>query len=72
MWDLIVSVPDHCLSFYLAAFRKVFGCQTTLLRLSEDWRRDLDNQFYVGAVLMDLSKAFDCLPYDLIVDTLAA
>ena len=20
MWDLIVSVPDHCLSFYLAKF----------------------------------------------------
>ena len=20
MWDLIVSVPDHCLSFYFAAF----------------------------------------------------
>ena len=22
MWDLIVSVPDHCLSFYLAALLK--------------------------------------------------
>ena len=21
MWDLIVSVPDHCLSFYFAAFQ---------------------------------------------------
>ena len=20
MWDMIVSVPDHCLSFYFAAF----------------------------------------------------
>ena len=24
MWDLIVSVPDHCLSFYLAVFRNTF------------------------------------------------
>ena len=24
MWDLIVSVPDHCLSFYLACL--LFGC----------------------------------------------
>ena len=23
MWDLIVSVPDHCLSFY---FNKLFVC----------------------------------------------
>ena len=28
MWDLIVSVPDHCLSFYLTVvykFRKTVG-----------------------------------------------
>ena len=23
MWDLIVSVPDHCLSFYFGIFRKI-------------------------------------------------
>ena len=28
---------------YLAAFRKGFGCQSTLLRLLEDWRKALDN-----------------------------
>ena len=63
---------ENIFNNYLAAFKKGFGCQTTLLRLAEDWRRDLDNQLYVGAVLMDLSKAFDCLPHDLIVDKLAA
>ena len=29
MWDLIVSVPDHCLSFYFAQFAFV---QSTRLR----------------------------------------
>ena len=24
MWDLIVSVPDHCLSFYLTASKPIF------------------------------------------------
>ena len=57
---------------YLAAFRKGFGCATTLLRLAEDWKKDLDKQQYVGAVLMDLSKAFDCLPQDLILAKLSA
>ena len=57
---------------YLAAFSKGFGCQTTLLRLAEDWNKDLDKQFYVGAVLMDMSKAFDCLPHDLIIAKLGA
>ena len=41
----------------LAAFRKGFGSQTTLLRLLEDWERELDNHRYVGAILMVLSKA---------------
>ena len=25
MWDLIVSVPDHCLSFYFRYFSEVHG-----------------------------------------------
>ena len=29
MWDLIVSVPDHCLSFY---FKKNLGMLNILLR----------------------------------------
>ena len=29
---------------YLAAFRKGFGCTSTLLRLAEDWKTDLDKQ----------------------------
>ena len=51
---------------FLAAFRTGSGCQTTLLRLLEDWKRALDNHEYGAATLMDLSKAFDCLPYDLL------
>ena len=31
IWDLIVSVPDHCLSFYFSNFSKAFyfGCFRT-------------------------------------------
>ena len=53
---------DKIFNPFLCAFRRGHGCQTTLLGLLEDWRETLDENQYVAAVLMDLSKAFDC-PY---------
>ena len=38
----------------------------------EEWREKIDKNFIVGAVLMDLSKVFECIPYNFIVAKLAA
>ena len=43
-----------------------------MIRLIEDKRSQLDNDFLVGAILMDLSKAFDCIPNDLLIAKLHA
>jgi hypothetical protein len=53
---------DH---IFLSAFRKGYGCQITLLKVIENWKKALENK-YVAAILMNLSKAFDCtyLPHD--------
>ena len=64
---LVPTFMDEYFNPFLAAFRKGFGCQSTLLRLLEDWRKALNNHECVVAILMDLSKAFDCLPHGLLI-----
>ena len=58
---------NHHFNTYLSAFRPGYGCQSTLLKVVEDWKQALDENKYVAAILMDLSKAFDCLPHDLLL-----
>ena len=56
---------DQFLSPFLCGYRRGFSTQTALLSLIEKWKIMLDNKGYAGAVLMDLSKAFDTINYEL-------
>lgn len=66
------SYFNNILSKYLSAYRKGYSCQHVLLRLIEQWKKALDENKVAGAILIDLSKAFDCLPHDLLIAKLAA
>ena len=52
------------------AHRKFHGCPAALLTLTEGWRAELDKRKVIGAVAIDLSKAFDYLPYELLLEKL--
>ena len=52
-------------SEFTKAYRKANSTNHVLLRLIEQWKSALSDQTFVLAVLMNLSKAFDCIPYDL-------
>ena len=58
---------DKFLSKYQCGFRKGYNAQHCLLAMIEKWKKAVDNGNVFGALLTDLSKAFDCLPHDLII-----
>ena len=60
------------LSPYLCGYRKGFNTQYTLLSVIEKWKETLDGKGYTGAVLMDLSKAFDTINHELLIANLYA
>ena len=72
MEQQIISYIDKYLSPYLCGYRKGFSTEQALLSLTENWKLLLDKQGYGGAVLMDLSKAFDTLNHDLLIAKLHA
>jgi hypothetical protein len=56
----------------MTAYRKGHSCETTILKLVENWKIDIDNKKLVGVVSTDMSKAFDSLYPPLIVKKLEA
>ena len=68
----IAAYMEEFMSPYLCGFRKGFSTQHALIALIEKWKSSLDQKGYAGSILMDLSKAFDTIDYDLLLAKLHA
>ena len=65
--DSLSNFTDKILSKFVSAYRKSYSSNHVLLKFTEGWSKFLDDKNIIGAVLMDLSKAFDCIPQELFV-----
>ena len=68
LYDYFTDVMSDLLS----AYRKKYRCHHVLTKLIEDSKQALDKHMNVGLLLLDLSKAFDCLPHRLLLCKLHA
>ena len=72
LFQQVNSFIINIISPYLCGFRKGYSAQHVLLRLKDRLNKSLDNKQMVGLLMMDLSKAFDCINHDLLIAKLHA
>ena len=67
MKDLYLTKCIHTsinfFSKFQCGFRKGFNAQHCLITMIEKWWRPVDGGGQAGALLIDLSKAFDCIDH---------
>ena len=58
----LCNLFDHIFSVLLSAFMKRYSCQSTLLNMTEHFKKPLHRGQYAACLSIDPSKAFRCLP----------
>ena len=72
LYNQILSYIDDFLSPYLFGYRNGYSTEQCLTAMLEQWKKTHDDRGTAGAILTDLSKAFDCLNYNLLLAKMEA
>ena len=72
LYHELSSYFEDIFSDYQFGFRKGISAQQCMITIIETWKKYLDNNESFGALLTDLSKAFDCVNQELLIAKLHA
>ena len=69
------QLQDHCdlnqiIPNEQFGFRKKSSCELALLAAQDKWLQDMDSGAYVGAIMIDMAKAFDSVQHNLLLEEL--
>ena len=67
MYEQLYEYLNNYLNDLLCGFRKAHSVQYVLSRLIQSLKKGLHNSGLVRTILMDPSKAYGCLPHDLLI-----
>ena len=72
MYDQLSTYFDSVFDPRQCGFWSKYSTQHALIRMIVQWHKCLDKSGKVGIIMMDLSKAFDCIDHKLLVAKLSA
>ena len=72
MYEQVYEYLNSYLNDLLFDFRKAHSIQHILSKVIRSLKKGLENSGFLRTILMDLSKAYDCLPHDFSIAKLEA
>ena len=67
IYNQLSQHSEQFLNSILCGFRKAHNTQHLLFKFLHSWQRELDSGGFVCTILMDLSKAYDCISHALLI-----
>ena len=72
MFNKVYIYMNNVLNELLCGFCKAYSTKRALFKFLQIWEKELGNSGFIGTILMDLPKAYDCLSHDLLYAKLGA